>query len=140
MSRHLPRRLRVKSSDVIDTTKISKLLRLLGSDKEGEVLATVGALKRALAAVGKDFHDLATAADSGFKPPAPALGPPSPNLDDWQSMAWWLHWHRHQLRVEQRELVADMLLGQGDGFDCGRVQTWAIDELRSMVAIVRVAR
>jgi hypothetical protein len=139
MTRRLPRRSRGKSSDV-DTTKISKLLRLLSSDKDGEVLATVGALKRALAATGKDLHDLATAAEVGLKPsPPPALqrrslGPPAPSLDDWQSMSWWLHYHRHQLRKEQRELVADMLLGQGDGFDCGRVQTWAIAELRSIVA------
>lgn len=41
------------------------------------------------------------------------------------------------LRKDQAEFVADMLLGQGDGFDCGRICSWAIADLRSMIGHVR---
>jgi len=40
-------------------TDIRKLIRMLGSDNDAEVLATVRALRRALAANGKDLHWLA---------------------------------------------------------------------------------
>jgi hypothetical protein len=39
--------------------KLAKLFPLLGSDKDGEVLGTVEALKRTLRSAGHDFHDLA---------------------------------------------------------------------------------
>jgi hypothetical protein len=39
--------------------RLAKLIRMLGSDRDGEVVATVVALKRALAANGLDLHDLA---------------------------------------------------------------------------------
>jgi hypothetical protein len=143
MTSRLLRRSRKKSTP-IDPTKVGKLVRMLSSDRPGEVVAAAAALKRTLEAGGLDIHDLASAVESGLKPAPPpqrrSLAPPSPNLDDWQSVSWWLHWHRHQLRKEQREFVADMLLGQGDAFDCGQVCTWAIAELRSIVAMIQAAR
>ncbi len=41
------------------TPKLSKLIARLGSDSEGEVIATVSALKRVLEANNLSFHDLA---------------------------------------------------------------------------------
>ncbi|KAB0680068.1 hypothetical protein F6X38_09665 [Aureimonas leprariae] len=41
--------------------KLSKLLPLLGSDKDGEVIATARAIGRTLSAAGLDFHALAEA-------------------------------------------------------------------------------
>jgi len=41
--------------------RLSKLIRLLSSDKDGEVLASVRAIERTLKAHGKSFHDLADA-------------------------------------------------------------------------------
>ncbi len=40
--------------------RLGKLVRLLGSDKDGEVLATVQALRRTLTGAGADIHVLAT--------------------------------------------------------------------------------
>ena len=142
------RMIRAKRAPKIDHTKIGKLLRLLASDRPGEVVAAAGALKRTLEAGGLDLHDLAAAAERGLcQPPVErqqrhltSWAPPLPSSDDWQGMCWYLHFNRDQLRKEQREFVADMLLGQGDAFDCGRVCIWAITELRSLVAIVQAAR
>jgi hypothetical protein len=75
----------------IDNKMIGKLLRLLGSDKPGEVLAAVDALKRTLAASGRNMHDLANAAACGFQqPPEPVVpswnppeSSPAPDPFDW---------------------------------------------------------
>jgi hypothetical protein len=47
---------------------LAKLIRLLASDVDGEVLAAVRALGRALKASGCDFHDLASIVEA----PSPA--------------------------------------------------------------------
>jgi hypothetical protein len=44
-----------------DATKIARLIPLLSSDKDGEVLATVEAIKRLLKTGGNDWHDLPSA-------------------------------------------------------------------------------
>jgi hypothetical protein len=51
--------------------RLGPLIRLLGSDKDGEVLATVEAIKRTLASDGADLHDLAVAISQPPPPPAP---------------------------------------------------------------------
>jgi hypothetical protein len=59
--------------------KIGKLIPLLGSDKPGEVLATVAAIDRWLKATNRDWHDLAEAlagTDSAAEAPA---------MPDWQT-------------------------------------------------------
>src|SRR5262249_14016447 len=48
---------------------LGKLIRRLGSNHPGEVLATVAAIKRTLASDGRDLHDLAQMVD------APAIVP-----------------------------------------------------------------
>jgi hypothetical protein len=40
---------------------VAKLIRLMGSDKDGEILAAVHALRRVLAGAGLTLHDLAGA-------------------------------------------------------------------------------
>ena len=134
----LPCRSRAKKKQIdVDVDRIAKLVRLLGSDKAGEVVAAVGALKRTLAAGGLDLHDLADAVEVGLRP-APkerVLGPPDPALDDWAGMCWFLHFHRNQLQKHQRERVADMLLGTG--FPEGRCTPAHLIELRRLVSGIR---
>jgi hypothetical protein len=45
--------------DVGTEEKLEKLVRMLSSDKEGEVVAAAHAIKRTLANVGSDIHELA---------------------------------------------------------------------------------
>jgi hypothetical protein len=48
--------------------RVGKFLRLLGSDKPGEVLAVAGALCRVLSSAGADLHDLAASLGAnGYK-------------------------------------------------------------------------
>jgi hypothetical protein len=136
-----------RTSVEIDTGKLGKLIRLLASDKAGEVVAAAGALKRSLAAANLDFHDLAGAAERGFKPPATpppqqpsravSWGPPLPSPHDWQAMAWYCHFYRDHLRNDQRERTGDFLLGTAFHDSDGRCMPWHIDELRGLVARVR---
>jgi hypothetical protein len=142
----LPRRSRKKSAP-IDAGRIGKLLRMLSSDKDGEVIAAVGALKRTLAAGDLDLHDLADAVEAGLggqhqQPPADqrrTWGPPAPSGDDWQSMAWFCHHHRFELRKDDREFVADCLLGVAFYDYEGRCVQWHLQELRRIVASLRAA-
>lgn len=71
----------------VNLTKLSKLIRMLGSDQPAEIVAAAGALKRALASAGLDLHDLASAAVRGFQRPAEARAMPSsppPDPFDWE--------------------------------------------------------
>jgi hypothetical protein len=45
--------------DIPVAERLAKLIRLLGSDREGEVLAAAAALKRVLKENGSDLHDFA---------------------------------------------------------------------------------
>jgi len=55
--------------------RLGKLLALLGSDRDGEVLATVAALRRVLEGAGCDFTDLANAlAEPEGAPPVCTVG------------------------------------------------------------------
>ena len=67
---------------------LAKLIRLLASDVDGEVLATVRALGRALRASGADFHDPAGIVE------APSIGARSAGFrnyfDDETELPWQL--------------------------------------------------
>ncbi len=139
-----PRRSPAKRVE-IDASKVGKLLRLLGSDKPGEVAAAAAALSRTLQAAGLDLHDLAVVAERGLQPEQQPLqqrqrgscGPPLPP-DDWSAMAWWLHFHKIHLRKDQAEFVAGLLLGVGFEDD-GRIREWQLQDLRTMIGLVRAA-
>jgi hypothetical protein len=60
------------NSHPVCQAQFGKLLRLLASDKDGEVIAIVAAIKRTLASRSLDFHDLAVAVDVGLQKQPPA--------------------------------------------------------------------
>jgi hypothetical protein len=128
----------------LDTKKVGKLVRLLSSDKDGEVLAAVAAIKRALDIADLDLHDLARAVADGFEKPnpqqrAPARWtPPAPDIEFWASMAWWSHYHRHHLADVDRDYIHDVLLG--GHFDCGRADASMMRRLRNIVAKIEAAK
>ena len=68
-----------------DTARLAQPVRLLGTDRDGEVLAAVAAMRRMLAAAGLDFHDLAAAAEQWWNgtPASPDQSAPPP----WQLTA-----------------------------------------------------
>ena len=83
-----------KIGDLIQNVgpKVGKLIALLGSDRDGEVLACVSALKRVLEAAGLDFIDFGEAMGAGLvlhtlRQPSEVL----PGEDElWRQQARWL--------------------------------------------------
>jgi hypothetical protein len=143
MSKPLRRTAANNAAKAIDIGKIGKLMRVLGSDKSGEVLAAVAALGRVLETAGMDFHTLADAVADGLKPRKPARGtswePSDPDLLNWESMSWYCRFHSHHLRDDDREFIIRVLLGR-TGFDLGRATTDLMHRLRAVVSNVKAAR
>ncbi len=67
--------------------RLGQFVRLLGSDQPGEVVAAAAALRRALAGVGADLHDLAGSIEQPVAV-APSRRPRKPKADsghiDWR--------------------------------------------------------
>jgi hypothetical protein len=82
--------------------RIGQLIRLLGSDQDGEVVAAARALGRTLASVGEDFHTLA---DTIERSTAPAV---HRGCDDHRAMARWLLNSGARLSPKEFAFVADM--------------------------------
>lgn len=73
--------------------KLGKLIPVLSSDKDGEVLAAVRAISGAIAAEGLDWHDLAATVSSTLEkrlPVSAAVAPPSSydSLSHFERYAW----------------------------------------------------
>jgi hypothetical protein len=131
-----------KPAKPIDIGKISKLTRMLGSNKSGEVVAAAAALGRALDAADMDFHDLADAVADGLKPSQPARAswePSPPDLHNWESMAWFAFYSHRHLPDHDTDFVRHALLGRV-GFDLGRATPELMRRLRSIVAKIKAAR
>jgi len=118
---------------VID--KLGKLLRLLGSNRDGEILGTVAALQRTLQGAGADWHDLAenigkvngakfteedakeiyaAGVQDGRSAAEAERGVGFHNVDDegppWHAIAQECAQHLDQLRDErERQFVQDMV-------------------------------
>lgn len=90
--------------------KLTLLLPLLASDKDGEVTAAARQIGKALAADGKDFHDLVKAL--GREPTVvyrTVFREPEPEpQSDWQAMAAYCAKHRFDLAPREADFVVDM--------------------------------
>ena len=91
--------------------RLARLIPRLGSDAEGEVLATVAAIRRQLAAAGMDLHDLVALVERGAATPSPP-----PDLAPASSPA---------------ELAADLL---------ATAATWSPREASFLRSMVRIGR
>ena len=133
-----------KKAPAIDVNKLKKLVTLLSTDQDGEQLGAVAAIQRVLAVAGLGFGDLADAVATGLMPrrtkAVASWSPPEPDLDSWEAMAWWCHYHRHHLRDGDKQYLHEVLLGDPRHFDCGRVPRHTMDHLRGIVAKIRAAQ
>jgi hypothetical protein len=88
--------------------KLAKLLRLLASDKPGEVVAAAGAIMRTLQAEGYDIHALADVVERSplvsQKEPPPSQDEPS----DWRTVRTWCANHEALLSEREREFVTSL--------------------------------
>jgi hypothetical protein len=89
--------------------KLAKLIPLLSSDKDGEVLATARAIERTLRAEGCDWHDLASAVTREPETRVIYIKQPEPEPKDWCDLARWCCDHDDdRLNPKERMFVADM--------------------------------
>ena len=65
---------------------IAKLLRLLTSDKPGEIVASVHALRRVLGSANLDLHDLANVVEFAARREAPQVASATADDDDAREM------------------------------------------------------
>lgn len=87
------------------TGKLGRLLPRLASDRDGEVLATVAAIRRTLTREGLDLHDLAARLVKAAPGPRPsARGHEGTTAS--AAAAWLLTHARHRLTDRQAEFVA----------------------------------
>jgi len=74
--------------------KLGKLIGRLGSDHDGEIIATGRAIQRTLKSAGCDLHDLAEALTA--PPPRPVVvyrdRPPAPPAPDFSYRSWKPNW------------------------------------------------
>jgi hypothetical protein len=87
---------------------VGKLLRLLGSDKDGEIVASVHALRRGLAGVGLSLHDLADAIELPVR-----ASQHDDNADDWYVMAKACAQCPHLLSEREISFVTTMTRWRG---------------------------
>jgi hypothetical protein len=133
---------RIGAKHQIDFAKVAKLVRLLASDRDGEVLATVAALKRTLAASGADLNDLADVFVAGGRPLPPVRTkrpPPPTDRHNWEALAQFCRSGFRFLHDDDREFIADVLAGEV-GFDLGRATPELMNRLRRLVSEIEAAR
>lgn len=98
--------------------KIARVMRLLGSDKDGEVVAAVHAIGRTLAGAGLDWHALAGAIGrAGLEDET--------RITDWHSAVMWIWRHRMGLlRPREQDFIEDMAARPASWFLTPRQRDW----------------
>ncbi len=119
--------------------KIQKLIPRLASDADGEIIATVRAIGRALKSHKRDWHDLAaalTALDASPNQQArnPRPGPRphgvAPGYEESYAMARWLYDNLdHALRPPSRGFVRTMVRMLGSGSPISEKQKAYLESL-----------
>lgn len=106
-------------------SKVAKLIRLLASDRDGEVLGAVAALRRTLDSTGHDLHSLAEIVSPPLLPNPPRIRSWRSGESDWQAMARWCHARHGHLSLKDRDFVKSMLYRRGT--PTPGQQSWLVD-------------
>jgi len=89
--------------------KLSKLIPMLATDHDGEVVATVRAINRTLQGAGLDFHNLVEAL-CGHKTATYVPPPAEKEPETWCEIALWCRNHDGgDLSLKERKFVLDMI-------------------------------
>jgi hypothetical protein len=95
-------------------TKLGKLIRLLASDKPGEVVAAADAINRSLRSAGMDIHRLAEAVES--VPLVPQRSPDTSDADDqsrWRDIRNFCVERANFLTSRELEFITSMANWRG---------------------------
>lgn len=82
------------------TPKLGKLIPMLSSSHDGEVVAAARAIERTLKDAGRDWHDLVKVIIS------PSIAPVLP--ETWRGVAMYCHDRNRCLNPREAEFAADM--------------------------------
>ena len=113
--------------DPVTRLAIAKLIRLLGSDKDGEARGAVYAIRRLLRANKHDLHDLAAIIERA-RPPAP----PTDNLPPWRLMVAACDAHAHKLPPRDRAFIRSLQRWHGDL--SAKQKSWLADIFEKVAA------
>jgi hypothetical protein len=108
--------------------RLTKLIPLLSSNHDGEVIATVRAIGRTLQGAGMDFHNLVEALSElkpAYAPPPPAKKEPEPTPQptSLRDIALWLRAHAaHRMNYKEQMFVMDMATRLGMGLQASTKQ------------------
>jgi hypothetical protein len=84
--------------------RLARLIPRLGSDHDGEVVATARAIVRTLTSAGLDLHDLSKLLDG-------AQAEPETPPRSWEDLATWCQRNDYgRLKPHERNFVADMAI------------------------------
>jgi hypothetical protein len=89
-------------------TKLAKLLRLLASDKPGEVTAAVSAINRTLQTEGLDIHVLAEAIER-----SPLVPQHDVDAQSWRATRLWCAKHAEFLSAREQTFISDLARWRG---------------------------
>jgi len=89
--------------------KAGKLIRLLASDRDGEVLSATRALARTLRAAGPDFHALAEVVETKNEAQEKGKASPSQPASSWRRAARFCSDHPACLSLREHKFILDML-------------------------------
>ncbi len=100
--------------------RLTKLIPLLSSNHDSEVIATVRAIGRTLQGAGMDFHSLVEALSSRrptYTPPPTNKEPaPTPQPTSLRDIAIWLRAHAaHRMTKKEQTFVRDMASRLNEG-------------------------
>ncbi len=106
------------TSVALAAPKIAKLIPLLASEHDGEVVATARAIERVLKGEGLDLHSLVEAlcepAPVAYVPPPPTEKKP----ETWDEIARWCRTRdAGDLSSKERKFVWDMVRRAGTGVE-----------------------
>jgi len=108
--------------------RLGQLVRLLASNRPGEVVAAAAGICRTLAHVGADIHVLADAVERGLQQPMPGLLPPPLNDNNVEAVAQFCVQYAFRLGERERKFVQsiDRLFARlGDDFrPTAKQHTW----------------
>jgi len=109
--------------------KVGKLVRLLGSDQPGELVAAVQALRRTLESAGSDLHNLAASIERGLDGHGYGsqdleeaflagleegrkqgqASRPAPQVRTWHAVAMWLSRRLDRLDSKHHDFIRHMV-------------------------------
>jgi hypothetical protein len=109
--------------------RLGKLVRMLSSDKPGEVVAATEAIKRTLATEGFDIHSLADALcqpASEAKPREAETADDPARTTDWHAVACACAEREVLLSAREREFVLDMVWWTERTWPTEKQQSWLL--------------